>query len=324
DNHVRAARELLQQPLRVGRISGLAQHLAVAHHEGVGADGDGPRHKLGRRPGLQQGAALRQLRGRVRLDAFFVDVGHDDVVVDPERAQEFSTPRRRRSQHDSLPLSIHGPIIAHRPNPNRTANTLNRRSPSGPAGRKSDDRLQEPSAGSPLHEISQAALKGPKQSPSSPEEWFKAAPGAALTRCVRKSASARRLSDPGRARPLSAGTPLPSAGRYRSPPRTAAVRLRYRSPVSGITVTTRSCSCICAATLNAACTAAPEEIPTSRPYSRESFAIMAKASSSVTGMTPSRMSRFNTFGMKLGPMPWMRCGPAWPPDSSGEAAGSTA
>ena len=48
------------------------------------------------------------------------------------------------------------------------------------------------------------------------------------------------------------------------------------------------------------------------------------ASSSVTGMISSITSRFRIGGTNPAPIPWMRCGPGWPPESTGEPAGSTA
>ena len=36
------------------------------------------------------------------------------------------------------------------------------------------------------------------------------------------------------------------------------------------------------------------------------------------------IARFSTSGTKPAPIPWIRCGPGFPPERTGEAAGSTA
>ena len=77
------------------------------------------------------------------------------------------------------------------------------------------------------------------------------------------------------------------------------------------------------ATCRAACRAAPQEIPPAMPSARASSRAVRKASSSVTGMTSSITLRSRTSGTKPAPMPWILCGPLAPPESTGEAAGST-
>src|SRR5664280_1971431 len=100
---------------------------------------------------------------------------------------------------------------------------------------------------------------------------------------------------------------------------------RYRSPKEGMT-TTISLPAFSgpAATWRAAQMAAPEEMPTSRPSSSAARRARSKASSFSTVMILSMISVSRMAGTKPAPMPWMGCGPFCPPDSTGEAAGSTA
>ena len=44
----------------------------------------------------------------------------------------------------------------------------------------------------------------------------------------------------------------------------------------------------------------------------------------LTWMISSIRSRRSTFGINPAPMPWILCGPAFPPESTGESRGSTA
>src|ERR1017187_10530467 len=100
---------------------------------------------------------------------------------------------------------------------------------------------------------------------------------------------------------------------------------RYRSPKSGSTTTINLPACLGSrATFTAACTAAPEEMPTSRPSSLSSRRAMAKASSLVTWTTSSISSVFSTPGTNPAPIPWILCAPAAPPESTGLSVGSTA
>src|SRR5262245_60855485 len=92
-------------------------------------------------------------------------------------------------------------------------------------------------------------------------------------------------------------------GRHTSPP--TYPRLKYRSPVSGSTVTTRREASSSAATAHAAKAAAPAEIPTKSPSSRASRRDQAIASSSRTGTMVSMMARLRTPGTNEAPMPWI-------------------
>mmetsp|Transcript_8454 Transcript_8454/g.24168 ORF Transcript_8454/g.24168 Transcript_8454/m.24168 type:complete len:228 (-) Transcript_8454:338-1021(-) len=74
----------------------------------------------------------------------------------------------------------------------------------------------------------------------------------------------------------------------------------------------------------AACTAAPEEIPVSRPSSLASLAAMAIAASLLTFFTSSMRLVSKISGTKPAPMPWILCGPGLPPDRTGLSEGSTA
>ena len=99
----------------------------------------------------------------------------------------------------------------------------------------------------------------------------------------------------------------------------------YRSPESGITTTIRRLLLSGRdATASAACSAAPHESPASRPTRRAQRQAVPIASSSLTATISSISSVFSTAGTNPAPIPWMRCGPGRPPDSTGEPAGSTA
>ena len=74
----------------------------------------------------------------------------------------------------------------------------------------------------------------------------------------------------------------------------------------------------------AANAAAPELMPTRMPSRFAIARAVANASSFETGNTSSMISRSRTSGTKFAPIPWILCGPAFPSDNSGEAAGSTA
>ncbi len=79
-----------------------------------------------------------------------------------------------------------------------------------------------------------------------------------------------------------------------------------------------------APTSSAAASAAPEEMPTGRPSSAAAWRAVAKAVSLPMHSTSSMHLVSRTAGIKPAPMPWMRCGPARPPDSTGLSSGSTA
>src|SRR5206468_3923611 len=136
----------------------------------------------------------------------------------------------------------------------------------------------------------------------------------------RASAAAARLALP------SSQTRL--AARVAEPPRPPLGShypwLKYRSPVSGSTVTTSCSGGSSAATAHAANAAAPAETPTSKPSSRASRRDHAIASSSRTTTIRSMTLRFRTPGTKDAPIPWIEWGRDLPPESTGEFAGSTA
>ena len=79
-----------------------------------------------------------------------------------------------------------------------------------------------------------------------------------------------------------------------------------------------------APTSSAAATAAPEEMPTGMPSSRATARAVSKAASLLTVTTSSITERSRIAGTNPAPMPWILCGPGWPPDSTGESSGSTA
>ena len=72
------------------------------------------------------------------------------------------------------------------------------------------------------------------------------------------------------------------------------------------------------------CSAAPQEMPASTPSRRAARRAVSIASSSSTAMISSTSVGSSTGGTKPAPMPWILCGPGAPPDSTGDAAGSTA
>ena len=74
----------------------------------------------------------------------------------------------------------------------------------------------------------------------------------------------------------------------------------------------------------AACSAAPPEIPASTPSRAALRRAVSIASSSSTATISSITSRLSTSGTKPAPMPWILCGPGSPPESTGDAFGSTA
>jgi hypothetical protein len=73
-----------------------------------------------------------------------------------------------------------------------------------------------------------------------------------------------------------------------------------------------------------AASAAPAEIPTGRPSRRAASRAVSIALSLLTVTTSSITLRSRIAGTKPAPMPWILCGAGWPPDSTGDAAGSTA
>ena len=77
------------------------------------------------------------------------------------------------------------------------------------------------------------------------------------------------------------------------------------------------------ATSSAAWTAAPAEMPARIPSRCASARAVSSASSSSTVITSSITERSSTSGTKPAPIPWILCGPGSPPESTGEAAGST-
>jgi len=78
------------------------------------------------------------------------------------------------------------------------------------------------------------------------------------------------------------------------------------------------------ATSSAAHSAAPHEMPASRPTRFAHAHAVWIASSSDTEITSSNSSRLSTGGTKPAPIPWIRCGPAGSPESTAEPRGSTA
>ena len=95
-------------------------------------------------------------------------------------------------------------------------------------------------------------------------------------------------------------------------------------PVSHRTVTTVASGGSSSATCRAATTLAPEEMPTSSDSRFARASVMSKASRSSTVRTRSMISRLRIGGTKPAPMPSMAWGPPLPPESTAEAAGSTA
>ena len=74
----------------------------------------------------------------------------------------------------------------------------------------------------------------------------------------------------------------------------------------------------------AAAIAAPDEMPTGMPSSRATRRAVSKAVWLPTVTTSSIRPRSRIAGTKPAPMPWILCGPGWPPESTGESSGSTA
>ena len=74
----------------------------------------------------------------------------------------------------------------------------------------------------------------------------------------------------------------------------------------------------------AAKAAAPPEIPISNPSSRASCRAVSYAASSETVCTSSTTLPSYILGIKPAPMPCILCAPAFPPDNTGDFAGSTA
>ena len=79
-----------------------------------------------------------------------------------------------------------------------------------------------------------------------------------------------------------------------------------------------------APTSRTAATAAPELMPPGTPSMRASSRAVAKAASLLIFTTSSMRVRSRMGGAKPAPIPCILCGPGWPPDSTGESAGSTA
>mmetsp|Transcript_9867 Transcript_9867/g.25136 ORF Transcript_9867/g.25136 Transcript_9867/m.25136 type:complete len:205 (-) Transcript_9867:354-968(-) len=77
-------------------------------------------------------------------------------------------------------------------------------------------------------------------------------------------------------------------------------------------------------TLMAARTAAPEEMPQRTPSSWARRRAIEIASSLEICTTSSYTWVLSTPGTKPAPMPWILCGPGWPPESTGDSVGSTA
>mmetsp|Transcript_14425 Transcript_14425/g.47045 ORF Transcript_14425/g.47045 Transcript_14425/m.47045 type:complete len:207 (-) Transcript_14425:635-1255(-) len=78
------------------------------------------------------------------------------------------------------------------------------------------------------------------------------------------------------------------------------------------------------ATLVAARTAAPEEMPQRMPSCVAISRAMSMASKESMGTTSSKRVVSALPGMKPAPMPWILWGPAAPPERTGDSAGSTA
>ena len=78
------------------------------------------------------------------------------------------------------------------------------------------------------------------------------------------------------------------------------------------------------ATLNAAHIAAPDDIPQRSPSLSDNCLAVSAASESVTGITSLYIFVFNTPGKNPAPIPAILWGPGFPPERTGDAAGSTA
>ena len=78
------------------------------------------------------------------------------------------------------------------------------------------------------------------------------------------------------------------------------------------------------ATCVAALITAPEDIPTRRPSVAATFLVVSNASSFSIVIISSKSSISITLGMKPAPIPWILCGPGFPPDNTADDAGSTA
>ena len=78
-------------------------------------------------------------------------------------------------------------------------------------------------------------------------------------------------------------------------------------------------------TSSAAATAAPEEMPTGMPSSSRAACGRCRRRSRCRPSPPRRSrSGRGPSGTKPAPMPWILCGPGWPPERTGESSGSTA
>ena len=78
------------------------------------------------------------------------------------------------------------------------------------------------------------------------------------------------------------------------------------------------------ATSKAAKAAAPEEIPLISPSSSASFLAVPIASSLLTWIISFTKDKSQFLGTKPAPIPYILWGPGFPPDKTGDSAGSTA
>ena len=70
--------------------------------------------------------------------------------------------------------------------------------------------------------------------------------------------------------------------------------------------------------------AAPEEIPIGNPSIFAAILAVANAVSFAIWIISSMQFLFKILGIKPAPIPWILCGPAEPPESTGLSSGSTA
>ena len=75
---------------------------------------------------------------------------------------------------------------------------------------------------------------------------------------------------------------------------------------------------------NAANAAAPDEIPLINPSSRASLLAVSIASSLLTYIISFIKDKSQFLGTNPAPIPYILCGPGFPPDKTGDSAGSTA
>ena len=92
---------------------------------------------------------------------------------------------------------------------------------------------------------------------------------------------------------------------------------RYRSPKDGTITTMRLPWFLgCTATCSAANTTAPDEIPTKTPSCVASLRAVAMACSPGTHIISLMTSSLRLAGLNPAPIPWILCGPGFPPDKT--------